>query len=280
MNITYLNLQHPDQVHSKFLMPVFLYGESIFTSSRIIQGGVPWWEEHKKRLIKGVKSFFFMDNSIRLSKLKSDFDYLEKELDKGLEQIKNIENGYLRITVFPNHQMGLGEVVNTVEELGVIFQFSDEVKYGKNKKCCTLDLGNLNFPSYIKSSSYANQVYWKRFIADKELDDYIRLSGRKVMEASTSNVFLYMGQNQFITSKIEPGILSGITRAKLIEYLIKNHYQCHEVEMNLDDLECAEEIFLTNAVQGICPVAQLNGKIYKTEIAKSLQAKWPWGIHE
>lgn len=267
MKVTYLNQLKVDS--SGYDLPSFLYGESIFTSSCILQGKIPFWEDHKARLVEGVKSFFFIDDV-------NDIEILNARLSKISELTQSVQDGYVRITIFPNHFITLSQMITTVNELDILIQISEQQNILSSKKCCTLDLGNLRFPSHIKSGSYANPIYWKRFVGKQGFDDYIRLNESSVLEASTSNIFLYKGENVFLTPKIEQGVLSGITRAKLIEYLRNQNYECREQEIDCSLLEQAQEIFLTNAVQGISPVAQLDGRPYNIEMAKMLHLEWPW----
>ena len=274
MNVTYLNHIEVDQNTYSHELTLSLLGESIFTSSSVIKGEIPWWPDHRERLIEGVKSFFMIQDQSQLNELR-------ERLTRVSEIIQSIDYGYIRITLFINHPTSFAAIIKSIEELDILIQLSTKPENPSDqslvsKKCRTLDLGNLSFPSHIKSGSYANQIYWKRTIAQQGFDDYIRVFENKILEASTSNVFLYMGEKLFLTPKIIPGVLSGIARKKLIQYLTNNDYKCHELDIETSMLDQAQEVILTNAVQGICPVVQLNDKSYKKEMAKKLQHNWPW----
>ncbi len=84
----------------------------------------------------------------------------------------------------------------------------------------------------------------------------------EVLEGSASNVFLHI-DGQIATPSHHAGILPGITRAFVL-------LACHEMGFRLrtssiwrDELSIADEVFLTNAVQGVVPVASVDGRPVK-----------------
>lgn len=82
---------------------------------------------------------------------------------------------------------------------------------------------------------------------------------REVLEGAVSNVFLVV-DGEVATPSHATGILPGVTRAFVL--LI-----CHEFGIRVrssaiwrDELFIADEVFLTNAVQGIVPVGRIDGR--------------------
>ncbi len=114
----------------------------------------------------------------------------------------------------------------------------------------------------VKSGNYLNNVL--------ALGEARRRSGAheailcagngSVAEGSSSNVFMVKG-GQLRTPGVEVGILSGVTRRKVLDLAIASGLPCVEVAfMSPDDLRGADEAFLTSAVRGILPVTTVDGK--------------------
>ena len=64
-------------------------------------------------------------------------------------------------------------------------------------------------------------------------------------------------ENKIITPLLESGILSGVTRAKVIEIARKSSLEIEEKHVNSLFLKTAKSVFITNAIIGIMPVAKI-----------------------
>ncbi|MFA5411526.1 MAG: aminotransferase class IV, partial [Candidatus Omnitrophota bacterium] len=81
-----------------------------------------------------------------------------------------------------------------------------------------------------------------------------------ITEASNSNAFFI--KDRFIfTPALACGCLDGITRRVIFDLAGNYNFKVEEGNFTLRDLYAAEEVFLTNSLAGIMPVASLNGKI-------------------
>jgi branched-chain amino acid aminotransferase len=251
------------------LNPAFLYGESVFTSSHITHGNVPFWSDHQKRILDGVNSYFFLDKLEDSQKAQ-----MEQRLHGIPALCKNFNHGYVRVVVVAEQRDGLVSQLENINQLNIICILSDQLSTSSELKVETLDLGNQPFPSHIKIGSYGRELYWLRQLRSKGLDDYIRTNGEQVLEASTSNIFIYQGDNHFVTPRIIPGMLDGIAHNHVVRMLREQGYECLQRPVTIEELLTAEEIFLTNAVKGICPVVELNKKIYNNNITQKVSSLW------
>ena len=75
-----------------------------------------------------------------------------------------------------------------------------------------------------------------------------------VAEGITSNVF-WVKDGKIYTPSLATGILAGITR----EWILHN-FEVEEGLFTKDVLEAADEVFITNAVQEIVPIKEIDGK--------------------
>jgi len=79
-------------------------------------------------------------------------------------------------------------------------------------------------------------------------------TGGRVAEAGTSNVFCVRG-GQVQTPTLASGALPGITRETVLGICRSQDIPCAEVSLTLSDLAKSDEMFLTNSLVEIIPVA-------------------------
>lgn len=95
-------------------------------------------------------------------------------------------------------------------------------------------------------------------------DETILLTSKgEVLEGSASNVFLHI-DGQIATPSHNTGILAGITRAFALQACYDLGYRLRTSAIWRDELSIADEVFLTNAVQGIVSVTTVGGRAVKT----------------
>ena len=93
-----------------------------------------------------------------------------------------------------------------------------------------------------------------------------------IAEAGSGNVF-WIENNVLCTPPLIYGCIAGVTRRVVIEQLApKIGIEVREVAANMDRLQFAAEIFVTNAVQGIRWVRKFHhlGFEYRNDVAKRL----------
>jgi len=79
----------------------------------------------------------------------------------------------------------------------------------------------------------------------------------KILETARGNFFL-VKNNTLITPK--ENILLGITRKYLIECARKN-FEIEEREVTIEEIDTADEIFITGTSKHVLPVTQIDNKI-------------------
>jgi 4-amino-4-deoxychorismate lyase len=80
-----------------------------------------------------------------------------------------------------------------------------------------------------------------------------------IFEGSRSNVF-FLKKGVLCTPSLTLGCLNGITRQLVMECARDMKISIKNVKPKLQDFLTADEIFLTNALIGVMPVTQLEGK--------------------
>jgi branched-subunit amino acid aminotransferase/4-amino-4-deoxychorismate lyase len=125
--------------------------------------------------------------------------------------------------------------------------------------------------------------YWQRRLAFEEtrrlgFDEVLSASEGRYCEGSRTNLFVIRGDVLGTPATLEP-IVPGIMRGLVLE-------QARALPLKIDDQACptiatigaADEVFLTNAVRGIIPVAQIYGPSERPGTAPlwTGEAPGPW----
>ncbi len=79
------------------------------------------------------------------------------------------------------------------------------------------------------------------------------------LEGAVSTLFVVVG-GAVLTPPLARGILPGITRAVALKLCAELGIAAREADLTRADLLCAEEVFLTNSVQEVVPLATLDGR--------------------
>jgi branched-chain amino acid aminotransferase len=115
--------------------------------------------------------------------------------------------------------------------------------------------------SRIKSTAYLDQILALREAVAAGGDEALlcNTAGRLAC-ASAANLFLVV-EGRIWTPSVAEGALPGVTRAVLLERARAEGWLAVEAEVPRHFLARAEEIFTTNAVHGIRPVASVDGRM-------------------
>ena len=114
--------------------------------------------------------------------------------------------------------------------------------------------------TFHKTLNYGDNILEKRKSKKLGYDEPIFLNSKnQITEGTTSNIFAVVG-DKIYTPNLSCGLLNGIVR----QYIISN-YDVIESEIDLEFLNNADEIFLTNSLFGIMPVSSIDNRNLKTQ---------------
>ena len=117
--------------------------------------------------------------------------------------------------------------------------------------------------SNLKTLNYLDNIVAKKISMNQGYDDVIFLNSKNnICCCSTSNIF-YLIRGKFYTPPLSDGVLNGTIRAKLIA---KKKVAVKSIKLN-NLLKCGE-IFITNSIFGIRPVAKVLNKKVGNKIKK------------
>jgi branched-chain amino acid aminotransferase len=185
------------------------------------------------------------------------------------------KEGRLRLNVFRNSG-GFYKPLSDQCSYLITIQSLTEAVFSINDKGLRLGLYSeirkpLNALSGIKSSSALLYVMAARHARESGWDDALILNeyGR-ICECSASNIFLLMPDKTIVTPALSEGILPGVMRKNLIRFMRENEMVVEERIVMTDDLFKADEIFLSNAIQGIRWVLSFRERRYFSTFSRKL----------
>lgn len=143
-----------------------------------------------------------------------------------------------------------------------------------------------------KTLAYLDHVIARELAASAGADEAVRLGpDGDVVECATANVFIVttasppgapgtasalpprrtpdaitgdriegVGTPTVVTPPVNAGILPGITRGHVLAACAAHGIAVREQRISVEDLRCADEIFVTSSVRGVVPVTSLDGE--------------------
>ncbi|MER1998172.1 MAG: aminodeoxychorismate lyase [Lysinibacillus sp.] len=229
----------------------FLYGLGFFETFRTYGGEIPFLPEHYQRLVAALTEY-----RIRIPFTEQQ---LRTIVSKLIEQ-NGGKDGYFRVNVSAGEaDIGLSPTFYDNPN-AIVFQKPLVVSNrGTEKKGYWLSTPR-NSPEGLeraKGHSYGNNV-----LARFELPSLAQTEGffvtrvGLVAEGITSNMF-WVKKGILYTPSTSTGILNGITRSQVLELAKELDIPVHEGEFYVEDVEAAEELFITNAVQELVPISHI-----------------------
>ncbi len=225
----------------------FVYGDLLFESILFEDGLLKNLDLHYQRLLNSAKTL-----KMKLPE-NFNFSFFESILKDEIQKQGLNQKSRIRFTLYrnsPGFYLPDNNSVNWEIELFLI-----ESNQPKKEKIVGIytemyksfhPLSNIksgNALVYVMASIYANENKWD--------DAFILNEAGRVCEASSSN-FFWVKDGIWFTPPISEGCVEGVKRAELLE-----KQEIVELECEIEDLENADEIYLSNAIQGLVKVKQL-----------------------
>jgi branched-subunit amino acid aminotransferase/4-amino-4-deoxychorismate lyase len=189
----------------------------------------------------------------------------------------------LRLTVFRNtvadrvwhaYVAGNNTVSFTIESLPL-----ENGQYVLNSHGYVIDLNQeIHKPAHplsaIKSTSALLYVLSEIYAAEKGLDDCILINDKgHLVESARSNIFIVCNREVF-TPGLDQGCIPGVMREVVIKLLQGNHIRVHEDHLLTEEsLQTADEVFLTNAIEGLRWVLAFRKKRFYRDISDRIIRK-------
>ncbi len=265
------NFLPADQPVVKATNRSFRYGDALFETIRIANFKPQFLKEHLQRLTNGMRVLKMQPNQL-FSELFFEQAILELAQKNGVES-----DGRVRLTVYRNDGGYYAPSDNSVSYLLEVSSLAEK-GYTLNQKGYTVDLyteikKSLGPLASIKSANSMLYVMAGIFKNANNLDDCILVNDKvSITEAISSNIFA-VKNGVLYTSPIEDGCVNGVMRKKIIEIAEANRIAVYELSVMQSVLLGADELFLTNAINGIRWVVAYKQKRYFNTTSKKLTDK-------
>lgn len=218
----------------------YSFGLGLFETILLYKGKPVFLNEHLARINKSI-----VDLGLNIDKLERDevFQYLNN---------KNIlEYEVLKIVLSEKNRLFLKREYTYTEK---------DYQKGFSLNISKVRRNETSIFTFHKTLNYGDNILEKRKSKKLGYDEPIFLNSKnQITEGATSNIFVVV-EDKIYTPKLSCGLLNGIVR----QYIISN-YDVIEKEIDIEFLNNADEIFLTNSLFGIMPVNNLEKKVFKSQ---------------
>lgn len=212
----------------------YFFGMGAFETVAVENGRPVFLKEHYERLFHAME-FLHLERSA---------EELEEKVGRALDD--------------PFMQTGRKVLKITVSEKNLLVTTRENTYEEKHyRKGFTADFScvrrNETSPfTYHKTLNYGDCLREKHLAHERGVDEPVFLNTRGIIaEGASSNVF-FVKKGEIFTPSVECGLLPGIMR----DYICRTN-QVREIEVYPEETETFEEMFLTNSLLGVMPVAAL-----------------------
>lgn len=243
----------------------FRFADGFFETIRVFNGKPLYLEHHFSRILDAIKVY----------RLERDLDLtlqkLEKEIMQLLRRNQISEGGRIRITF---SRQGEGFYLSDSNALDYIIEARplDNNRFALNEEGRVTELyteikKDINKLSMFKNIDSNLYVLASIFARENTLHDVLIQNYKGgIIESTTSNIFL-VSNGVLYTPGIEDGPIAGVMRMQVINLALEHKIKIYECTINPQNLLAADELFLTNAIQGIQWVGSYRTKRYYNDMA-------------
>lgn len=251
----------------------YAYGDALFETIKVSYGKLLFWEDHYFRLMASMR---IMRMEIPMS---FTMEFLEEEVLKTIEA-NDLKRTSTRVKISVHRNEG-GLYAPTTHDISYVITAKpiDHDFYLLDENHYEVDLYkdfyiSPSLLSTLKTNNKALNVLGSIYAKENDLDNCLVLNTNKnVIEALNGNVFLVKG-DVIKTPPLTDGCLKGVMRKQILEILkLLPEYRVEETSISAFELQKADELFVTNVIQGIQPITKYRKKTYSNTISKVLLQK-------
>lgn len=244
-----------------------LLGDGLFETLKVQQGQPLLLANHWQRLQQSCQCL-----SLALPWSLSDIKTLISELVKANHALSH--DTVLRITVTRGAgDRGLALPVTqsptlllSLHEMAMISSIPISLIISNIRRNQYSPLANLKSLNYLD-----NILAFQQAVQQNANDALLLNTDGHVACTSKANIFLVCDQ-QLLTPPLGDGVIPGITRQIILTIANQLSMACFEQSIALEEMQNADEVFITNSLCGILAVKQINNKIINHSDSSSITA--------
>jgi 4-amino-4-deoxychorismate lyase len=240
------------------------YGDGLFESVLFVHGRAPLWPRHMARLADGCA---------RLLLPTLDQELLLRE---AILVATGISCAVVRITITRGTGPRGYSIPDSMRVTRIVAASTapaipaDWYHRGMHVRTCALRLSEQPRLAGIKHLNRLEQVLARAEWNEEAIGEGLLCDTQdRVISATAANLFGVLG-GRLVTPALERCGVAGVARA---EVLVQR--ACEVRDLTMAELMQADEVFLTNSVRGIMPVATLDDRHWPVgPVARAMQAHW------
>lgn len=249
------------------------YGDAFFETMRLVGNEIIFWDDHSLRLFSTL-DLLRMEVPHYFSK-----EFVREEVRRTVAAAALNPPAWRVKLLLWRKEGGKYSPTDYGLEYAIFVEPLNSRLYLLQKK--KLEMGlfkdhhlNGGMLSSLKTTNRILNVLAGIFAAERGFDNCFLLNQeRKVVEALNGNIFLVEGQS-IKTPPLKDGALNGIIRKQLLAIVHQlPDFTCTEESVMPSDLLRADEILITNSIQGLTPVTNYSDKVYGDGLAQLLTAE-------
>lgn len=246
----------------------YRYGDGLFETIKMVKGQLPLFDLHMQRLYKGLRLLeFTLPLFLTPEKLRTDIISLcnknrcgelariRVSVSRGEGGVYEQENDHLHYLI---ESWPANPSMNELNQKGLVMGV-----YPHARKSTDIFSG-------LKSANYLPYAMAARFARQQQWDDCLLLNTHGNMADTTiANIFLIKNA-VFFTPSDGQGAVDGVMRKYLIEKIRSAGWQLEETVITPEQLMEADELFLTNAMQGLRWVGCFDNKPFANQLCQKI----------
>lgn len=242
----------------------FKFGDGVFETMRFKEGKIIFSPDHFERLFNGLKTLKFNLTT------EVSAEYFEELIQELVKANNCYGTARIRLTCFrKDSDLTNPDTSNPDYIIQAWSLQTNSIKFlkvdlltGIFKSCDQLsNLKTNNFLPYIMAMLKAKE---------SGCDECVVLNAyNRICDASRGNIFIVVNKTIY-TPPLSEGCVAGVMRKNLIALLKNNHFAIIEKSLTLDELQSADEMFITNVTAGIQPVSSFLNKTYQTSYSEEI----------
>lgn len=242
------------------------YGDGVFETIALRRGEPLLWQRHLQRLAEGCA---------RLGLRKPDDSLLRQELNR----IAGNEARAVAKIILTRGSGGRGYQPDGDAEQTRIVQrlpwpvYPADAQHGVRVRWCTTRLAQQPRLAGIKHLNRLECVLARAEWQDDYAEGLMRDSEGLVIEGTKTNLFLVCADGTLVTPDLSQSGVAGVMRAQVLDSVASLGLRCRVQAVDMDLVNAAQELFLTNSLIGLWPVAQLEARRYVVgQVSQKIQA--------
>ena len=281
---TYLNGQLVDAVSIQDR--ALQYGDGFFTTLLVVDDFLLNWPAHWRRLRTSAERLQFA--TLDESQLLQEVAQAVRLFDPSLSTTKVVK------LLISRGKAGRGYAIPKQASPLVFVQVSTAPIQVESQQQANAKTPLLNFPppmalqlercqtqisiqmqlAGIKHLNRLDSVLAQTEVRQKQHQEGVMQNAfGHVICGTQSNLFVVKGQT-ILTPKLHLSGVEGTTRYQLQKLVVHFGFQWKEADMDLAQLQQADELFLSNAVRGIMPIQQFEQNVFATEQSNIFYHAW------